>query len=65
MCVLDVLGVCVCSYGTLHGGVTATVVDVVTTAALMTMGERAGVSVELNVLRVPSRPSQPFVRSQP
>ncbi|KAH8235133.1 hypothetical protein KR032_009172 [Drosophila birchii] len=35
--------------GTLHGGLTATIVDNVTTYALMTKGSHPGVSVNLNV----------------
>ncbi|XP_002735754.1 acyl-coenzyme A thioesterase 13-like [Saccoglossus kowalevskii] len=35
--------------GTLHGGLTATLVDSLTTAAIMTAGGSPGVSVDLNV----------------
>jgi acyl-coenzyme A thioesterase 13 len=35
-------------FGTLHGGAIATIVDVLTTAALLTMTTRGGVSVELS-----------------
>jgi acyl-coenzyme A thioesterase 13 len=35
-------------FGTLHGGAIATIVDALTTAALLTMTTRGGVSVELS-----------------
>ena len=36
-------------YGTLHGGCIATIVDVVSTAALLTLSSESGVSQDLNV----------------
>eukprot|EP00026_Physarum_polycephalum_P021038 Phypoly_transcript_24031.p1 GENE.Phypoly_transcript_24031~~Phypoly_transcript_24031.p1 ORF type:complete len:153 (+),score=21.16 Phypoly_transcript_24031:31-459(+) len=35
--------------GNLHGGATSTLVDIITTYALMTVGDRLGVSTELSV----------------
>lgn len=37
------------SDGLLHGGVVASLVDVLGTAALITVGQRVGMSVEINV----------------
>lgn len=37
------------SDGLLHGGVMASLVDVLGTAALVTVGQRVGMSVEINV----------------
>ena len=49
-CVVPVTSALANSYGTLHGGATSTLVDVVGTMALLTQDPlRAGVSVELNV----------------
>lgn len=49
-CVLPVTNDVANSYGTLHGGATSTLVDVVGTMALLTQDPlRAGVSVELSV----------------
>ncbi|XP_017022937.1 acyl-coenzyme A thioesterase 13 [Drosophila kikkawai] len=45
--------------GTLHGGLTATIVDNVTTYALMSKGSHPGVSVNLNVNYIsPARPGE-------
>lgn len=42
--------------GTLHGGLTATLVDVVSTAALLyTERQAPGVSVDMNIRYVPKR----------
>lgn len=35
-------------YGTLHGGAIATLIDVVGTAALLTVGQKGGVSLAIN-----------------
>lgn len=35
--------------GGLHGGLTATLVDNISTAAIMTTGSRPGVSVDMNI----------------
>eukprot|EP00239_Pterosperma_sp_CCMP1384_P008117 CAMPEP_0197857906 /NCGR_PEP_ID=MMETSP1438-20131217/31352_1 /TAXON_ID=1461541 /ORGANISM="Pterosperma sp., Strain CCMP1384" /LENGTH=119 /DNA_ID=CAMNT_0043473905 /DNA_START=137 /DNA_END=492 /DNA_ORIENTATION=- len=36
-------------YGTLHGGMIATLLDVVSSVALLTVADRSGVSLELNI----------------
>ncbi|KXZ56288.1 hypothetical protein GPECTOR_1g253 [Gonium pectorale] len=46
-------------YGTLHGGAAATLVDVVTTAALLTASPHSGVSVTLSATYVAAMPGGP------
>eukprot|EP00933_Yihiella_yeosuensis_P024238 TRINITY_DN18779_c0_g1_i1.p1 TRINITY_DN18779_c0_g1~~TRINITY_DN18779_c0_g1_i1.p1 ORF type:complete len:153 (-),score=29.84 TRINITY_DN18779_c0_g1_i1:92-550(-) len=43
-------------FGTLHGGAIATLVDIISTAALLTLSDRPGVSVDLNVSYVTAAP---------
>lgn len=43
-------------YGTLHGGCIATLVDVVSTAALVTVSEKAGVSLSMNIDYISPQP---------
>eukprot|EP01112_Ceratiomyxa_fruticulosa_P001051 TRINITY_DN1102_c0_g1_i3.p1 TRINITY_DN1102_c0_g1~~TRINITY_DN1102_c0_g1_i3.p1 ORF type:complete len:129 (-),score=20.08 TRINITY_DN1102_c0_g1_i3:60-446(-) len=49
------------AFGSLHGGVTATIIDVFTTYALLTVGDLPGVSIEINVSYISAAPINTIV----